>query len=129
MKQPNRYYSEIRDDGKTLIESYNGKSAWHQTESGEISTLLGPQALETEAAGQYYNSRMQNLSKKKIGVALKGQAQVRGHEALQLELTYPTGVQWEVFFDAQSHLIVEEKATLAGISHEIYYEDYRNVSG
>lgn len=129
VKQPNRYYSEIRDDGKTLIESYNGKSAWHQTESGEISTLLGPQALEMEAAGQYYNSRMQNLSKKKIGVAFKGQAQVRGHEALQLELTYPTGVQWEVFFDAQSHLILEEKATLAGTQYEIYYDDYRIVSG
>ncbi len=129
VKQPNRYYSELRIDGKTLIEAYNGKSAWHQIESGEISTLFGLQALETEAAGQYFNIRMQNLSKKKIGVALKGHVQVRGRDSVQLELTYPTGVQWEVFFDPQSHLIVEEKATIAGISHEVYYEDYRNVSG
>jgi hypothetical protein len=129
VKQPNRYYSEIRGDGSTLIESYNGKSAWHQTESGEINTLLGPQALETEAAGLYYNSRLQNLSKKKIGVAFKGRAQVRGRDALQLELTYPTGEQWEVFFDPQSYLIVEEKATVAGIPMEIYYEDYRRING
>ena len=129
VKEPNRYYSEIRGDSNTLIESYNGKSAWHQTEGAEIKTLLGPEALEMQAAGQYYNSRLQNLSKKKIGVAFKGQAQVCGRDTLQLELTYPTGVRWEVFFDPQSHLIVEEKATIAGIPQESYYEDYRSVSG
>jgi len=48
-KQPNRYYTEIQSEGKTLIESYNGKSAWHQSVNGEIGTLLGPQALELEA--------------------------------------------------------------------------------
>jgi hypothetical protein len=129
VKQPNRFYSEIRYDGKTLIESYNGKSAWHQTEGGEINTLLGPSALETEAAGQYYNSRMQNLSKKKIGVAFKGHVQVRGRDAVELELTYPTGIQRQVFLDPQSHLIVEEKATVAGVPQDIYYEDYRSVNG
>ena len=128
-KQPNRYYSEIRTEGKTLIESYNGKSAWHQSDSGEINTLLGEQALQMEAAGQYYNNGLQNLSKKKIGAAFKGHAQVRGRDALQLELTYPTGVQWEVFFDPQTHLILEEQATIAGIPQEIYYDDYRPVDG
>ena len=77
-KQPNRYYSEIRSEGKTLIESYNGKSAWHQAGSGELSTLLGEDALQMEAAGQYYNNALQNLSKKKIGAAFKGHANGRG---------------------------------------------------
>ncbi len=129
IKQPNRYYSELRSDGKTLIESYNGKSVWHQNENGEINTLLGPQALEVEAAGQYYNSRLQSLSKKKIGASFKGPAQVRGRDALQVELTYPTGIQWEIFFDPQTHLIVEEKAAIAGVAQEIYYQDYRSVNG
>ena len=26
-KQPNRYYTELQSEGKTLIEAYNGKSA------------------------------------------------------------------------------------------------------
>jgi hypothetical protein len=129
VKQPNRYYSEIRSDGKTLIESYNGKSAWHQIENGEINTLLGPQAVEIEAAGQYYNSRLQNLGKKKIGAAFVGHAQLRGRDTLQVELTYPTGVQWQIFFDSQTHLIAEERATIAGIPQEIYYDDYRSVNG
>jgi hypothetical protein len=129
VKQPNRYYSEIRTDGKTVIESYNGKSAWHQTGTGEINTLLGEPALQMEAAGQYYNNGLQNLSKKKIGAAFKGHAQVRGRDALQVELTYPTGLQWEVFFDPQSHLIVEDQATIAGIPQEMFYDDYRAVNG
>jgi hypothetical protein len=129
VKLPNRYYTELRSGGKTIIEAYNGKSAWHQTESGQIATLLGPQALELEAAAQYYNSRMLNLAKKKIGAAYKGAASVHGHETYQIELTYPTGLQWEVFFDQQIHLIVGEKASLAGIPSEIYYDDYRTTNG
>jgi len=129
LKQPNRYYVEIRNEGKTLIESYNGKSAWHETEGGEISTLLGEPALQTEATGQYYNGHLQGLSKKKIGAAYRGNVQVRGRGAQQVELTFPTGVQWEVYFDLQTHLIVEEQATIGGIPQEVYYDDYRRVSG
>ena len=54
---------------------------------------------------------------------------MHGHEAFQVTLTFPTGVQWEVYFDPQTHLIVEEKATIAGIPQEIYYGDYRSVNG
>jgi hypothetical protein len=125
VKLPNRYYTEFRVAGKTLIDAYNGKSAWNQAESGQIATLLGPQALQLEAAAQYYNSRFLNLGKKKVGAAFKGNASIHGHETYQVELTYPTGIQREVFFDQQSHLIVAEKATLAGIAWEIYYDDYR----
>ena len=46
-----------------------------------------------------------------------------------MQLTYPTGVQWAVYFDPQTHLIVEEKATIAGIPRDTYYDDYRNVGG
>jgi hypothetical protein len=129
LKQPNRYYCEVRAQGKTQIQAYNGKSAWHQIDSGEINTLLGQQALQLEAAGQYYNTRLQDLAKRKVGAALKGHAQVRDKDALQLELTYPTGIQWEVFFDPQTHLIVQEKSTLADVPQEVDYDDYHTVSG
>ena len=129
VKMPNRLYTELHSNGKTLIESYNGKSAWQQAADGDIGTLLGPAALELEAASQYYNSRFQQLAKRKVGVAYKGETQVRGHAAEELELTYPTGAHWQVFFDPQTHLIVEEKAQVAGLPREIYYGDYRVVEG
>ncbi len=129
VKLPNRYYSELRSGRKNEIEAYNGKSAWHQGDSGQIATLLGQPALEIEAAAEYYNSRFLGLAKRKIGTAFKGTASVHGHETYQIDLTYPTGVQWEIFFDQQSHLIVAEKANLGGVPQEIDYDDYRATNG
>ena len=129
VKRPNRLYTEIHVNGKTLIESYNGKSAWHQNSDGEISTLLGLSALQMESASEYYNSRLQRLGKQKVGIAYKGETQICGRTAQELELTYPTGVIRQVFFDRQTHLIAAEKAEIAGVPREIYYEDYRTESG
>jgi hypothetical protein len=129
VKLPNRYYTEVRSGGKTYIEAYNGKSAWHQSEGAELATFLGPQAVEIEAASQYYNARFLALSKKRIGAALKGPATIAARATTQVELTFPAGVTWEVFFDQQSHLIDAEKTTIAGVPREVYYDDYRTVNG
>jgi len=128
-KLPNRYYSEVILDGKSVIEAYNGKSAWHQTPSGEIATFAGLEGTQLEAAGQYYNSRLVNAKKNKLGVAFVGHAQVRGKDSLQVEITTPTGVKRDVFFDPQTHLILKETASVGGIDEQIIYDDYRSVDG
>src|SRR6266436_3848745 len=128
-KLPNRYYSELLVGEKNLIEAYNGKSAWHQSAAGELGTLVGAEGMQLEAAAQYYNSRLLNLKKNKITLALVGHAQVCGEDALQLEVTTATGVKRQVFFDAQTHLIAKEAATVGGVGEEILYDDYRTVDG
>ena len=126
-KLPNRYYSELLVGEKSLIEAYNGKSAWHQNAAGELGTLVGPEGMQLEAAAQYYNSRLVNLKKSKIALTLVGHAQVRGKDALQVEIITATGVKRQVFFDSQTHLIVKEAATVGGVDEEILYDDYRTV--
>ena len=128
-KLPNRYYSELLVGEKNVIEAYNGKSAWHQNAAGELGTLVGPEGMQLEAASQYYNSRLLNLKKNKITLSLTGHAQVRGMDALQIEVTTATGVKRQVFFDAQTHLIAKEAATVAGMEQEILFDDYRTVDG
>src|SRR6266851_4720166 len=128
-KLPNRYYSELLVGEKNLIEAYNGKSAWHQNPAGELGTLVGAEGMQLEAAAQYYNSRLLNLKKSKITLMLVGHAQVRGKDALQLEVTTATGVKRQVFFDAETHLIGKEAATIGGVEEEILYDDYRTVDG
>jgi hypothetical protein len=128
-KLPNRYYSELLVDEKTLIEAYNGKSAWHQNAAGELGTLVGAEGMQLEAAAQFYNSRLVNPKKSKMTVAFVGIAQVRGKDALQLEVSTATGVKRQVFFDPQTHLIVKEEATVGGVEEEILYDDYRTVDG
>jgi len=128
-KLPNRYYSELLIGEKNLIEAYNGKSAWHQNAAGELGTLVGPEGMQLEAAAQYYNSRLVNPRKGKIALSFVGHAQVRGKDALQLEVTTPTGVKRQVIFDSQTHLIVKEAAIVGGVDEEILYDDYRTIDG
>src|SRR5467141_3216434 len=128
-KLPNRYYSELLVGEKNVIEAYNGKSAWHQNPAGELGTLVGPEGMQLEAAALYYNSRLLNFKKNKMTLALVGHAQVRGKDALQLEVTTATHVKRQVFFDAQTHLIAKEAATVGGVEEEVLYDDYRTVDG
>jgi hypothetical protein len=129
VKLPNRYYSELVIGEQTLIESFNGKSAWHQNAGGEISTLVGPEGLQLEAAARYYNSRLLNPKKNKLVITYVGAVQVRGKDAVQLEVSTPSGEKWQVFFDAQSHRIVKESAQVGGVNQEILYDDYRAEKG
>src|SRR5271168_575398 len=129
VKLPNRYYSEMVMGDQSWIEAFNGKSAWHQNAAGEISTLVGPEGLQLEAAARYYNSRLLNPKKNKLVITYVGAAQVRGKDASQLEVTMPSGAKWQVFFDAQSHLIVKESGAVGGVKQEILYDDYRKENG
>src|ERR1700730_344953 len=128
-KLPNRYYSELAAGERPLIDADNGKAAWHQNAAGEIGTLVGPEGAQLGAAGQYYNSRLVNTKKNKLGVAFVGRVPVRGKDTLQIELTTPAGLKREIFFDSQTHLIVKEVAAIGGIDEEILYDDYRTVDG
>jgi hypothetical protein len=128
-KLPNRLYTELLVGDKNLIEAYNGKSAWRENAAGELGTLVGPEGMQLEAAAQVYNSRLVNPKKSKIALAFVGHAQVRGKDALQIELTTATGIKRQMFFDPQTHLIVKEAATVGGIEEEMLYDDYRSVDG
>jgi hypothetical protein len=129
VKLPNRYYSELVIGDQTLIEAFNGKSAWHQSAGAEISTLVGPEGMQLEAAARYYNSHLLNAQKNKLVITYVGTAQVHGKDASQLEIATPSGVKWQVFFDAHSHLIVKESAQVGGVNQEILYDDYRAENG
>ena len=128
-KSPNRYYAELVSGDLTVIEAYNGKSAWHQMANGEIATLTGPEGSQLEAAGLYYNTRLMNAKKNKIGLGFADNVKVHGRDAEEIEATTASGVKWRTAFDSQTHLIVRELATIGGVEEEFVYDDYRNVSG
>ncbi len=128
-KLPNRYYSELVVGGKSLIESYNGKSAWREDASGNPVTMFSQDSVEMQAEAQIANSRLLNLKTNKLAVVLVGHAQVSGQDALQVELTTATGVKREFFFNPQTHLLVKESGPLGGVNEEVFYSEYRPESG
>jgi hypothetical protein len=127
-KQPNRYYAELIVGDTHLIEAYNGKSAWRQDGSGGTATMLGPDAAQMEALAQIANSRLVNLKKSKSLATFVGRSQVRGKDALQVEVTNISRVKYEIFFDPQTHFIVKEGA-VDGNPDTIFFGDYRPENG
>lgn len=128
-KLPNRYYSELLIGGKRFIEAYNGKSAWREDGSGAPTTVVSPGSAEMQGEAQIVITRLLDLRKNRLAAAFVGRAQVRGMDALHVELTTSAGVKRDFFFDPQSHLLVEESGHVAGVAEQIFYDDYRPESG
>jgi len=128
-KYPNRYYLELLIGEQPEILAYNGKSAWQMNAAGEARTLLEQDAQQMEAAALLANTHLLDLHKNKIGVALVGPAKVGSSEALQMELTMPTGVKRGLFFDAQSHLLRKEAGSVGNAPLELAYDQYRPEDG
>lgn len=129
LKAPNRYYTEFNFAGQPEIFAYNGKSAWRQTASGEIATLLGPEAVELQVAAQIYNSHLIDHKKNKITANLIGNSQLNGRDAFEIKCTAQSGPERNLFFDANSHLLRKDSGTLAGQPQEVLYDDYRDEGG
>ncbi|MGB8836223.1 MAG: hypothetical protein WCC67_05740 [Candidatus Acidiferrales bacterium] len=107
-KAPNKLYSEIIIEPQHFIAAYNGKSAWGQASSASPHTFTGREAAAWEATARYLNDRLLNAKKDRIAARLIGLDSVNGHRAYHLEFTFAPGVTRDVFFDAQTHLIVRE---------------------
>ncbi len=129
LKSPNRYYAEFTFGGQPEILAYNGKSAWRENSTGEIGTLLGPEALELEAAAQLYNSHLLDRKKNKIAAAVGGTSKINGHDAVEVQLTWQSGVKRSLFIDEQTHLLLKESGSLGGQFQETLYDDYRAEDG
>ncbi|HWZ96694.1 MAG TPA: hypothetical protein VN025_02950 [Candidatus Dormibacteraeota bacterium] len=129
LKSPNRYYAELTFAGQPEILAYNAKSAWRENSTGEIGTLLGPEALELEAAAQLYNSHLLDRKKNKTAAIVAGTSQISGHDAVEVQLTTQSGVKRSLFFDAQTHLLLKDSGNLGGQLQETAYGDYQPESG
>jgi hypothetical protein len=146
-KAPNKFYSEIIVGPHRLIEAYNGKSAWGQDTTTDPSpdstdaphTLTGAVATEWEAAGRYLNSRLADAKKSKFGLQLVDIQDVDRRKAYHVHISLSPRVSRELFFDAQTHLIVREIIPAAArqqqrnsknaAEEELDYSDYRPVDG
>jgi hypothetical protein len=107
-KEPNKFYSEILIEAQHTISAYNGMSAWSQEAGSTPHTLTGTDAVEWAGTARYLNERLVDAKKNKLGAKFVGMENVAGHPAYHVEFSIASGVSREVFFDAQTHLIVRE---------------------
>jgi hypothetical protein len=142
---PNKLYVELILEPERIAVAYNGQSAWAEEAQDNPHTLTGAAAARAEAVASYLNSRLANYKKEKIVARFVGMESIASRPAYHLDLSLAPGVKREVFFDAETHLIVREampspsspadpsphetSAEPAFVSDELDYSDYRPVDG
>jgi hypothetical protein len=122
---PDRLYMEIIAGSDRSVEAYNGMSAWGEDSSAGLHTLTGTAATQTEATAQYWNDRLTDVRRSKIGLQLAGIEKVHGGDAYRIQARLGSGVTCDIFFDTKTHLITREILP-AG---QFDYDDYRLVQG
>jgi len=129
VKSPDRYYFELSLGSRRFIEAYNGKSAWHLDSSSSPATMLGPDTQEMLVEAQIASSHLLNLKKDALAASFLGHAQVQDKDALHVQIASPFGATHDLFFDAASHLLVKDSASLDGAAVEIVYSNYSPENG
>jgi len=128
-RRPNRYYLELISADSRLIEAYNGKSSWRETDPGRPVTLQDADAAAMEAVAQIANNRLLDLKSNKLSLAWIAHATVAGRPAEQVEVVTASGIKREEFFDSQTHLLLKESAPPGSPLRDFLYSDYRPEAG
>jgi hypothetical protein len=123
---PDRFYTEAIAGADRAIEAYNGRSPWGQDATDAVHTLTGDTAKEVEATARYWNDRLSDVKKSRLGVQFVGIEKVHGRDTYHVEvLPAAGGIAREVFFDTRTHLIAREVLP----TEQLEYDDYRPVQG
>ncbi len=82
--------------------------SWGQ-DSEPTHTLTGDAAKHTEATARYWNDRLADVKKSKLGVQFVGIEKVGGRDTYHVQvLPSAGGSAREMYFDIRTHLIVRE---------------------
>ncbi len=132
LEQPNRIFQEIDLAAEKTVFGYNGKSAWREDGKG-LRTLTGSEAGLLESTARYRNDRFTQYKKAKVRARLVGDDTVRGQATHHVEVTTSAGLRRDLYFDAASHLTLEEAVARDraddASGERIFYSDYRTVDG
>ncbi|MEM7355048.1 MAG: PQQ-binding-like beta-propeller repeat protein [Acidobacteriota bacterium] len=131
---PNRYRLELRRDGQTRIDVFDGERGWRVDPSAEP-------ALAWLSAGELANLRAEveihgplvDAMAPSLRLELVGPATTDRGAAWALRLTRPIGAVETHFVDQVSHLAVERHSEVHAHDEiwplQTYYSDHRPVAG
>ncbi len=136
MKRSRKSRLEIDFHGETAVQVFDGAHGW------KLRPFLNRHAVEPFTADELKTMTTQSdldgplvdYDAKGTKVELEGREKVEGKDNYRLKLTYRNGESQRVWVDAKTFLeskIEGAPRRLDGKYHpvEIYYRDYRNVSG
>ncbi len=136
MKRPHKNRFEIRFEGQTALQVFDGTQGW------KVRPFLGrdevdpytPAELKSAEASSELDGPLMDYASKGTRIAVEGVDKVDGHRAYKLKLTMKDGSTRHLWIDAGTFLDLKidgEPRKLDGKMHEvaIYFRDYRPEHG
>jgi hypothetical protein len=136
LRRPRQVRFEIQFNGQTAVQVYDGAQGW------KLRPFLNRQNVDLFTADELKVASMQpeldgplvDYAAKGTRIELKGMEKVDDRDTYKLALTMKNGEAIHVWIDAQTFLetkIEGQPRQLDGKFHpvEVYYEDYRQISG
>ena len=136
LKRPRKMRMELTFNGQTAIQVFDGANGW------KLRPFLNRRVVEPYTTDEMKSESMQadldgplvDYAAKGTKIELDGVEKVEDRDTYKLKLTMNGGQSIHVWIDAQTFLeakIEGQPRRLDGIYHpvEVYYRDYRPVSG
>lgn len=133
--KPNLQRLEFDIQGKTMIQAYDGETAWM---INPMMPSLEPQKMPEEAAQEFtseqFESEFLNYKEKGHTVELIGKKEIEGAETFEVKLTKKDGTVQFHYFESENFVPIMFKRTIIsgpakGQFDETYLSDYQEVDG
>jgi photosynthetic reaction center cytochrome c subunit len=129
-KAPDKVLTILHGARGDSSQGYNGTVAWQQR-GEEVKELSGDDLARAKDLTAF-NPGL-SLMKNYARLEVKDIAKIDGHDAYRIIASRSSGTSDQYYFDAQSGLLLristEIDSPLGAIPQDVYYEDYRDVSG
>ncbi|NOT47824.1 MAG: hypothetical protein HOP17_08750 [Acidobacteria bacterium] len=129
ISQPNLYHTVYDLNGVEFESAFNGKSGWKRDSRGGLQTLTGDASLLMQAEAAFRNNLWVNYKKDKAKIASGGNASVDGKNANVVRMNTAKNVEYKLYFDQSTNLLLREEISKNGLSKAFVYKDYRDVNG
>jgi hypothetical protein len=136
MQRPHKERIELLFNGKTALQVYDGENGWKlrpYLNRMEIEPFSDDE-LKVSAIQSEVDGYLVDHASKGTEVELEGMENVENRDTYRLKLTLKSGQKLHLWIDAQTWLDTKIEGVtrrLDSVQHpvEVYYRDYRQVSG
>lgn len=133
--RPNKQHFNINVQGKTLIQAYDGETAWmiNPFQGGESAQKM-PEEEAKEFTEGSFEAEYIDYAKKGHKVELEGKETIEGTETYKLKLTKENGTVEYHYFDSELFVpIMQSTAMMSGPQKgqfsQTFMSDYQEVNG
>lgn len=134
--RPEYYRSETNLQGKTAIQTYNGKEGWSLDPFSGRETVeqMSADELKSMKEQAFFDGPLVDYKSKGYKVELDGEEDVEGAPAFHLKVTSPENDLTHYYIDKETYYLVKQKNKVkmqdgSEAESEIYFSNFKEQNG